>query len=402
MHPFVGSERLSAQGQVLSDALEQQAARFLAPDTRKSDKPLRRFLIREAATALRLNYNSFRHYLKTVPDLPAGTIESGNRRTFSLEEVHEIQSKLYTAGKIPVDLFPRRGPDDQLSVISVFQLKGGVAKSTLAVNLAAFLAWRGYRVLAIDVDPQSSLSDVFDVKPDLDGSASLYDVMRTVDPIPITDAIQSTYYPNLDILPGSLSMTEFEYETAASFRKVKGQGGAPWHKRFTQALDLVDSSYDVVIVDTPPHLSFSVLSAVHASTGLLMPFSPGMLDIVSLQKFLFLASDTLAAIEAHEPDKRYDFMRYVMTRYNPNDAAQLQIWTFMKAHFGSSLMDTPFLQSTAIADAGNTTETLIEVRPSEFNRKTYDRIFESLQSIVHDLEDDIMRAWGRIDNEEAA
>jgi chromosome partitioning protein len=60
------------------------------------------------------------------------------------------------------------------------------------------------------------------------------------------------------------------------------------------------------------------------------------------------------------------------------------------------MLQTDFLSSTAIADAGNTMNPLLEVDPSSFNRKTYDRILESVQGIVHELEDEIMRARGRI------
>jgi chromosome partitioning protein len=127
-----------------------------------------------------------------------------------------------------------------------------------------------------------------------------------------------------------------------------------------------------------------------------------MLDVVSLVKFTDLASVTLDSIEKVVPDKEFDFMRLVLTRYSPHDAAQLQLSSFLRAALGNRMLRTDFLSSTAIADAGNTMNPLLEVEPSSFNRKTYDRILESIQGIVHELEDEIMRARGRTPAEEGA
>jgi chromosome partitioning protein len=393
-----GSQFLSSVSDDLDESLRAQAARLLSPDKRKSDKDLRRFTIREVADlCLRTNYNSLRNYLRSVEGLPEGILETGNRRTFSLEEVHEIQEKLFAAGKLSKASYPRRMDNEKPVKISIFNLKGGVSKTTLAVNLAEGLACRGYRVLVLDVDPQASCSDMFDVQADLDQLPSLYEVLRYQDvssgegPIPIVDAIQATYFPNIDLVPGSIGLTEFEYETSLAASK-----GIPFYSRISDALNTIEDAYDVILFDTPPHMSFAVIAVLYASDGLLIPLSAGMLDVVSLVKFTDLASVTLDSIENVVPDKEFDFMRLVLTRYSPNDAAQLQLSSFLRATLGNRMLQTDFLSSTAIADAGNTMNPLLEVDPSSFNRKTYDRILESVQGIVHELEDEIMRARGRI------
>lgn len=399
-----GSQFLSGVSDDLDAALQAQAARLLSPDKRKSDKALRRFTIREVADiCLRTNYNSLRNYLRSVPGLPEGILEAGNRRTFSLEEVHELQEKLFEAGKLPPETFPRRMDHEKPVTLSIFNLKGGVSKTTLTVNIAEGLASRGYRVLILDVDPQASCSDMLDVQADLDGLPSLYDVVRYPDPesgegpIPIVEAVQATYFPNIDLVPGSIGLTEFEYETSLAASR-----GTPFYSRISDALSTIEDAYDVILFDTPPHMSFAVIASLYASDGLLIPLSAGMLDVVSLVKFTDLASVTLDSIEKVVPDKEFDFMRLVLTRYSPHDAAQLQLSSFLRAALGNRMLRTDFLSSTAIADAGNTMNPLLEVEPSSFNRKTYDRILESIQGIVHELEDEIMRARGRTPAEEGA
>lgn len=405
MRELLGSATLGNFSEALDEALRQQASRLHAPDSRKSDKGLRRFTIREMADiAFRMNYNTLRHHLKAIEGLPEGEMESGNRRTFSLEEIHEIQQRLYEAGKISNDMYPGKHEGDETTKILCYNLKGGVSKTTCSANLAQFLAMRGFKVLIVDLDPQASCSDLFDIQADLDNIASIYDVLRYEEQssgdarVPIADAIQATYFPNIDIIPGSISLTEFEYETATAAAQ-----GIPFYSRISDALSVVEDAYDVVIFDTPPHMSFCVIAALYASNAMLIPLSAGMLDVVSLVKFLDLASSTLESIEGVDPDKRFDFVRLLLTRYSPNDPAQLQLSSFLRNTLGNSMLNTDFLNSTAIADAGNTMNPLLEVDPSSFTRKTYDRILESLHGIAMEIEREIMIGRNRIvENEETA
>lgn len=396
MTGITGSEQLRMYSDTIREALSRHTAKLLAPDSRKADKPLRRFSVREMADAIRVNYSSMRHFLKTMDGFPEGVLEAGNRRTFSGEEVHAVQARLFEAGKIPLSMYPRKVDGDVTAKIAVYNLKGGVAKTSLTANLAEFLALRGFRCLIIDLDPQSSLSDLFDVRADADEMLSIYDVLKYDDPVPITEAVQATYFPNIDIIPGSMSMTEFEYETSASYMNGTNRQADPWHRKISNALRLVEDYYDVVLYDTPPHMSFAVIAAVVSSTGLLVPVSAGMLDVVSLEKFLDLGAGTLEVVEQAEAGKTYDFIRFVLTRYNPNDQAQLQLSSFLRSQLGSAMLQTDFLQSAAIGDGTNTMQPLLELGPSGVGtRKTYDRIFECLQKISHEVEADIMKSWGR-------
>ncbi len=390
-----GSEQLRVYSDTIRDALSRHTAKLLSPDTRKADKPLRRFSVREMADAIRVNYSSMRHFLKTMDGFPEGMLEAGNRRTFSGEEVHAVQDRLFEAGKIPLSMYPRKAEGDVTAKIAVYNLKGGVAKTSLSANLAEFLALRGFRCLIIDLDPQASLSDLFDVRADAYEMLSIYDVLKYDNPVPITEAVQATYFPNIDIIPGSMSMTEFEYETSASYMNG-GPQTDPWHRKISNALRLVEDYYDIILFDTPPHMSFAVIAAVVSATGLLVPVSAGMLDVVSLEKFLDLGAGTLEVVEQAEAGKTYDFIRFVLTRYNPNDQAQLQLSSFLRSQLGSAMLQNDFLQSAAIGDGTNTMQPLLELGPSGVGtRKTYDRIFECLLKISHEVEADIMRSWGR-------
>ncbi|KKM88281.1 hypothetical protein LCGC14_1260290 [marine sediment metagenome] len=404
MRDLIGSDKLGAMSDALGRALHLQAATLYRPNARKSDKDLRSFTIREMADlCLRMKYNTLRTYLKSIEGLPQGTIEAGNRRMYTLDEIHEIQQLLYEAGKIPVDLYPNKIEGELTTKLLIYNLKGGVSKTTTAVNLSQLMAARGFKVLVIDLDPQASCSDLFDVRADIDNLPSIYDVLRYesvedgVTPIPIADAIQATYFPNIDIVPGSINLTEFEYETASAASR-----GIPFYSRIADALEPIEDAYDIVIYDTPPHMSFCVIAALYASNSMLIPLSAGMLDVVSLVKFLDLASSTLESIEEVNPGKRFDFIRILLTRYAPNDSAQLQLASFLRNTLGSDMTNIDFLQSTVINDSGNTMEPVLEISPTKFTRKTYDRILDSLQGIALEMEREIMVGRGRITDEEVA
>jgi chromosome partitioning protein len=346
-----------------------------------------------------MKYNTLRHYLKTIDDLPEGQLEAGNKKTFSLEEIHEIQQKLFDAGKIPVDLWPGKSEGDKTAKLLIYNLKGGVSKTSTTANLAQFLAARGFKVLILDLDPQASCSDLFDIQADIDGLPSIYDVIKydgsdfaeqaDAEPrVAITDAVQATYFPNIDMIPGSLNLTEFEYETAQA-----AQRGVPFYSRVADSLQTIEDAYDIILFDTPPHMSFAVIATLYAANSMLIPLTAGMLDVVSLVKFLELAANTLDQIEGEDKDdaQRYDFIRLILTRYSPGDSAELQLASFLRNTLGEAMMGTDFLKSTAIADAGNTMNPLLEVEPSSFTRKTYDRIFESLHGIALEIEQEVMR-----------
>jgi chromosome partitioning protein len=384
-----GSHALTKFSEEISEALEQHIKGLLAPEERKV---LRRFSVREAARFLKLNENTFRHYLKNAEGrMSVGELLGGNRRMFTAEEIDGIRQFLFAEGKIAPENYPRRQPGQALNVLSTFNLKGGVAKTSTTVSLAQALALRGHRVLLCDIDPQASLSDIFQIRPDVDGSPSIYDALRYTNsetgegPRRMRDVIQKTHFHNIDIAASEMMLTEFEYETAISFKT--GAGGEPFHRRLSQAIASVEDDYDVVLFDTPPQLSFAVISALFASTGLIIPLNASMLDSMSLGKFLGMAGDLMKAVEQSSRNKQFDFIRFLITRYEPTDSPQVQLAGFLRTIFRGDVLKQEFLKSTVMNDASNSNNTVMELEPSAFTRKSYERLLESIELIVGEVEE---------------
>jgi chromosome partitioning protein len=161
-------------------------------------------------------------------------------------------------------------------------------------------------------------------------------------------------------------------------------------------LEEVEDNYDIVLIDCPPQLGFITLTALSASTGILVTVVPGMLDIASMSQFLKLASETLKAVgEALGRNVSWDFMKFLITRYEPSDGPQTQMAGYLRAILPNQVLTEPMLKSTAISDAGMTQQTIYEVDPSQFVRKTLERAVNSINAVADELEEVIQTAWGR-------
>ena len=293
---------------------------------------------------------------------------------------------------------PHRRGNEHLQIIAVVNFKGGSCKTTTATYLAQHLALRGYRVLAIDLDPQASLSALFGLQPefDLGPNESLYATVRyDQQRRPLPEIIRRTNFPGLDLVPGAIDVSEFEYDTPNMLAKSDGRESATYYSRLETALGEVRDEYDVVILDCPPQLGFLTLAALCTATAVLITVHPQMLDVMSMCQFLAMMAGNLGSMKRVGADLRYDWLRYLITRFEPGDGPQAQMVEFMRSLFGEYVLKHPMLKSVAISDAGMTKQTLYEVGRREFTTATYDRVMDSLDAVNGEIEGLVRAAWGR-------
>lgn len=385
MRPPKGSRNFQAISDRVVGQLRAHGLEIPPPHARRT---LRKFAMREAADFLKINQNTFRHYISTLRDkLPTGQMDKSNRRHFTAEEIHEIQRVLLEAGKTDPKVYPRRRGDERCMVITCLSFRKGAGASCLSAHTAANLALLGYRVLCCDLDPQASLTNMFGVTPALDlDMLTASDMTRNVEPVPAQEVIQKTYFPNIDLIPAPLDLMGFEYETAPSSRNPA---------LLAHVLEPVLPNYDVVIFDTPPELGVAVFAALFASRGVLIPLNATMQDVMSLTSFLSMAGNMMEVLEGHAPDHGLDFVKLLITRYEDADRWQVQVASFLRTVLGGSVMATEFVKSTAIGDAATTKQTLFEVESRGTNRKTYDRAIESIGRVTAEIEAEISKARGR-------
>ncbi|MGP2490118.1 plasmid partitioning protein RepA [Mesorhizobium sp. PUT5] len=385
------AEMLSAQLQAMRDRLYAPASR----------KVLRRFSSGEAARLIGVS-DGYLRQLSIAGEGPQPDTGAGGRRYYSLEDINGLRRHLAEQNPAKARIYlPRRdeAKAEHLQVIAVTNFKGGSGKTTTSVHLAQHLALAGYRVLAVDLDPQASLSALFGYQPelDLDGNDTLYAAIRYDDASrPLAEVIRPTYFDGLDLVPGNLELQEFEHTTPQMLATRQGAAGeGMFFARVQTALASVADRYDVVVMDCPPQLGFLTLSALCAATSVLVTIHPQMLDVASMSQFLFMTADLLSVVREAGGALNFDFMRYLVTRYEPNDGPQTQIVGFLRSLFGERVLTAPLVKSTAFSDAGLTKQTLYEVTRESFSRATYDRALDSLTAVNSEIEGLILKAWNR-------
>ncbi len=172
--------------------------------------------------------------------------------------------------------------------------------------------------------------------------------------------------------------------------------GKRFYSRLGRALEEVDGRYDVVVIDCPPQLGFLTLTALTASTSVLITVHPQMLDLMSMSQFLLMLGNFVKTIREKGAPVKIDWLRYLITRFEPMDVPQTQMVGFMQSMLAEEILKNPMVKSTAISDAGLTKQTLYEVERSNFNRDTYDRAIEALDAVNFEIQGLIHRAWGRL------
>lgn len=381
---------ISANASRLSSALNDHMRNSFRPESRKT---LRKFQPAEVSelTGISLSNMRTRHQ---DGDFPEVETDARGRRMYSAEEIYQVRQVMARTGRNGDAYLPGRREGDALQVISIVNFKGGSSKTTTAVHLAQRYALRGYRVLAIDMDPQASLTTMFGYRPEIEfvEGGTIYDALRYEDPLPLSQVIRKTYFHNLDLAPAGLMLSEYETETAYA---LQHRIEPSFTQRLAIALDEVEANYDLVIIDCPPQLGFTTMTALLASTGLLITVIPSMLDVASMAQFLEMAGETVRTLEEATGPIDWAFLKFLIARYEPTDVPQSQMAGFLRSILLDQVLNTAMLKSTAISDAGMTQQTIYELDPTQVVKKTLDRILESVNGVADEFEKTIQRAWSR-------
>jgi chromosome partitioning protein len=384
-------DAIRADAHALSGELFSLRARLFPPSATKA---LRSFSSGEASALIGVT-DAYLRQLSLAREGPTPQQTAGGRRSYTLEQINELRRFLSREGR---EYVPARRVHEHLQVLAVTNFKGGSGKTTTSAHLAQYLALRGFRVLAVDLDPQSSLSALFGVQPetDLGENETLYAAIRyDENRLPLRDIVRPTYFSGIDLVPGNLELQEFEHDTPRILARGRSGEHDLFFTRLRETFISVESQYDVIVLDCPPQLGFLTLGALCAATGVLVTVHPQMLDVASMSQFLLMTADLLSVVKNAGGSLQYDFLRYLVTRYEPQDGPQTQIVGFLRNLFGDRVLINPMLKSTAVSDAGLTKQTLYEISRQSIGRSTYTRAVEALDAVNAEVEQLIKRSWGR-------
>ena len=184
----------------------------------------------------------------------------------------------------------------------------------------------------------------------------------------------------------------FEHDTP---RVPVARTGEMFFTRIGDRLAEVGADHDVVATDCPPQLEFLTMSALSAATAVMVTVHPQMPDVMSMCQFLLMTSNLLGVVAGAGGAMSYDWMRCLITRYEPGDGPQNQMVSVGRSMLRDHVLNHTSLKSNDIPDAGITRQTLYEVDRSAFGRPTCDRAMDSLNAVNGKITALIQRAWGR-------
>jgi chromosome partitioning protein len=387
--------RITRHANILSGQLRSLGAALFPPATGKS---LRSFTSGEVAKIVGVS-DGYLRQLSLDGFGPKPLIGHAGRRSYSLAQINELRAYLsHARQRESLEFFPRRRAGEKLQVITVVNFKGGSAKTTTALYLAQYLALAGFRILAIDLDPQASLSGMFGYQPEFDigPNETIYGAIRYDDQRrSMSEVIRASYFEGIGLVPGNLELMEFEHHTPRAMLERRERGHDLFFRRLASVIDQVDDEYDIVVIDCPPQLGYLTMGALNAATAMLVTIHPQMVDVASMSQFLLMTSDLLSVIEEAGGQLHHDFVRYVITRHDPNDVPEAQIVALLRNLFGSDVLQATVWKSTAIANAGLTKQSLYELDRGSVGRGAYDRALESVDAVNGEITQLLKQVWGR-------
>ncbi|RLQ84992.1 plasmid partitioning protein RepA [Notoacmeibacter ruber] len=393
--PESPEQKIMRHAGLLSGQLQSIRERMYPPEAQKS---LRRLMTHEVSKLTTIPEPTLR-LLSNEGKGPVPDRLENNYRVYTLDQVNELR-RLFAEQK-PSDALrylPHRRKGEHLQVLGIINFKGGSAKTTTAAHLAHYLALHGYRVLAIDLDPQASLSAMFGAQPELDvgENETIYAALRYGDEKrPMREIVRKTYFPGIDLVPGNIEVMEYEHETPHVLANRKVSRDSIFFESLRLAIGEVEDDYDIVVLDTPPSLGFLTLGAIYAATGIIVTVHPAMLDVMSMSQFLLMMDGLIGTIQAEGGELAQDFFHYLITRHDPNDQPQAQVVSMLRHLFAEDVLAPTAVESTAIESAGLAKRTLYELESGNVARDTLRRARDSIDSVNDRILDLILQSWGR-------
>ncbi len=231
-------------------------------------------------------------------------------------------------------------------IIAFTNQKGGVGKSTTAVNVSAYLSSYGYRTLLIDLDPQSNSTSGLGISPS-DVKESIYDVLiHDRDP---DEVILDTSYKDLKILPSSIQLAGAEVELVPALKR---------EFRLREAVSKIGSDYDFILIDCPPALGLLTINALTAAKEVIIPIQCEYYALEGLGQLL----NTIDLVKKNLNDT-LKIKGAIMTMYDPRIKLAEQVIEEVKNYFSEKVYKTVIPRNVRLSEAPSYGKPIIEYDP---------------------------------------
>ncbi|WP_432205470.1 ParA family protein (plasmid) [Cetobacterium somerae] len=237
--------------------------------------------------------------------------------------------------------------------------KGGVAKTTSALNLIGYFAKKGYKVLAIDLDPQGNLTDAFGI--DLENlEKTAYDALKDKD---LSESLLSIA-ENIDLLPSNLDVEKANLD----FVSILGR-----ELLLKKGLSKLEDNYDICIMDTSPNLSTLTLNALTSADSVYIPLKSGYFEMRG-------ASVLLEVIENVKEDinPNLNIGGVFLTQYDSRVNMASEVIEQLENYFGDKLINAKIRNNISLVEAPALMKNIFEYKPNSNGAKDYEALGDEI------------------------
>jgi chromosome partitioning protein len=246
------------------------------------------------------------------------------------------------------------GPGPPGRVVSIANQKGGVGKTTTAVNLSAALAELGRKILVVDLDPQGNASTGLGIDPGRRQSG-VYQVVSAG--TPVERSVMETAVPGVWMVPSTIDLAGAEIELVGQFSR---------ETRLARAIENVAPTYDFVILDCPPSLGLLTVNALTASDELIVPIQCEYYALEGLGQLL-----RNVRLIQQNLNQKLRLTGIVLTMYNPRTRLSEQVVEEVKRYFGARVYDTVIPRTVRLSEAPGFGQPITAYDPRSKGAKAY-------------------------------
>jgi chromosome partitioning protein len=250
-------------------------------------------------------------------------------------------------------------------VICIANQKGGVGKTTTAINLAAALAQKGLKTLLIDLDPQANSTMSYLDRRTIE--KSMFDVLTEKEAM-MSHVVQKTALKNLDVAPARIALAKIE---------SKLLGEIDGHFRLRDKLDGARKRYDAIVIDTPPTLGMITVNAMVAATHILIPIQSSYFALEGTDDLL----ETIDKIKAR-PNPALRLLGVLITLHDRRTVIAKDVYDQIRAVFGEKLFKTTISKSVRLEESPAHRESIFTFSPRSSGAAEYYSLSEEVLSRV--------------------